>query len=442
MKRTRCDSTCDQPAKKAKHKIEYDKRWKEEFPWHVPVYNEEGNSESCVVGLLCSICQRHSTKQRNRAGTWTDKPCTYLRKDMLHHHKASNMHQDAEACEADRLASQSDGGGIVQAFSARVMMNRKALLGTLQIMYWLAKEEIAHTTKFSSLMDLSVQLGSDYLRELNLGRNAHYTSEQTIRELLQCLSSVIEEQILDDIRSSDFFALMTDESTDIAVLKQLVLVARYMTETGVKTSFLLIQDIPDGTPETIETALLQSLAVKLLDITRLRAFGSDGAAVMTGRLNGVSVRLKRLSPRMNVAHRLALAAAHAADGIPYLQRFKSILQTLFYFYQNSAVRMANLHAIQEVFNDPNIKCKQAKDVRWLSHDMAIKALIRTLPSLFISLDHEASENNEPTAHGLLKFMLSLFLIHRNLPFQTLIMMILQLMVKRGLSISRVLTVME
>ena len=74
-------------------------------------------------------------------------------------------------------------------------------------MYWLAKKEIAHTTKFSSLMDLSIQIWSDYHRELNLGRNAQYTSEQTVRELLQCLSSVIEEQILDDIRVSDFFAL-------------------------------------------------------------------------------------------------------------------------------------------------------------------------------------------------------------------------------------------
>ena len=51
------------------------------------------------------------------------------------------------------------------------------------------------------------------------------------------------------------------------------------------------------------------------------------------------------------AHRLALAGAHAADGIPYLQRFKTILQTLFYFYQNIAVCMANLHAIQEILND-------------------------------------------------------------------------------------------
>ena len=43
-----------------------------------------------------------------------------------------------------------------------------------------------------------------------------------------------------------------------------------------------------------------------------------------------------------VAHRLSLAAAHAADGIPDLQQFKSLLQTLFSFYQNSTVRMANL----------------------------------------------------------------------------------------------------
>ena len=30
-------------------------------------------------------------------------------------------------------------------------------------------------------------------------------------------------------------------------------------------------------------------------------------------------------------------------------------------------------------------------------------MIHTLPSLFVSLDREASEYNDPTAHGLLKF---------------------------------------
>ena len=147
-------------------------------------------------------------KQRNDAGTWTDKPCTYLRKDLLQRHVSKIMYQDAEAREAERLASQRDGG-ITQAFSACVMINRKGLIGALQMMYWLAKEQVVHTTKFASLMDLSITPGSDYLKELNLGGNAHYTSEQTIRELLQCLSSVVEELILEDIHSSNIFALMT-----------------------------------------------------------------------------------------------------------------------------------------------------------------------------------------------------------------------------------------
>ena len=108
---------------------------------------------------------------------------------------------------------------------------------------------------------------------------------------------------------------MTDKSTDISILKQLVLVARYMTETGVKTSFLLIQDIHNGTAETIEMMLLQSVAGKSLDIKRLRGFGSDGAAVMAGRSNGAAARLKKHSPQMISVHCVAhrLAAAHACS---------------------------------------------------------------------------------------------------------------------------------
>ena len=96
----------------------------------------------------------------------------------------------------------------------------------------------------------------------------------------------------------------------------------------------------------------------------------DGAPVMCGSRNGVAKRLTNSFPKLIsihcVNHRLALAAAHAADDIPYLIKFKATVQTLFLFYQNSAVRMAGLHVIQEVLDEPVIKLKQAKDVRWLS----------------------------------------------------------------------------
>ena len=147
----------------------------------------------------------------------------------------------------------------------------------------------------------------------------------------------------------------------------MVLICRYSTCSGIKTSVLQITDIPNGTADTIEAALLQVLSGNGIGISRLRGFGTDGAAVMTGSRNGVATKLRSHSPRMIsvhcINHRLALAAAHAADGIPYIQRFKSILQSFFYFYRNSAVRMAGLHAIQEVLDQPMIKCKEAKDVR-------------------------------------------------------------------------------
>ena len=70
-----------------------------------------------------------------------------------------------------------------------------------------------------------------------MGEMLSISSEQIIAETLQCLS---QELIISDLQSNNFFSLMTDESTDIAVLKQLVLVG---TDEGVKTSFLCITDM-------------------------------------------------------------------------------------------------------------------------------------------------------------------------------------------------------
>lgn len=114
---------------------------------------------------------------------------------------------------------------------------------------------------------------------------------------------------------------------------------------------------------------------------------------------------------MLINHRLALAAAHAADDIPCLVKFKATVQTLFLFYLNSAVRMAGLHAIQAVLDDPIIKLKQAKDVRWLSHKAAISSTLSTMPLLIASLEREGSERHKPAAVGLVKFVKTYYFVH-------------------------------
>ena len=60
---------------------------------------------------------------------------------------------------------------------------------------------------------------------------------------------------------------------------------------------------------------------------------------MVGRVSGVASQLKVRQPRLVsvhcINHRLALAAAHAADNISYLKRFKETVQSLFLFYHNN-----------------------------------------------------------------------------------------------------------
>lgn len=53
--------------------------------------------------------------------------------------------------------------------------------------------------------------------------------------------------------------------------------------------------------------------------------------------------------------------------------------------------MAGLQAIQDVLGGQTLKFKEAKDVRWLSHNTAVQTLRRTLPSIVASLEREAAE---------------------------------------------------
>jgi hypothetical protein len=56
------------------------------------------------------------------------------------------------------------------------------------------------------------------------------------------------------------------------------------------------------------------------------------------------------------------AVGQAYNWVPYLPKFKDILDQLHTFYANSSVRMEGLRQIQELQNDSVLKLGQAKDV--------------------------------------------------------------------------------
>ena len=110
-----------------------------------------------------------------------------------------------------------------------------------------------------SILTRPVTLGCAYFSELEVGRNARYTSHRMIDEFVAVLSECVEQQLLSKVRASPAIGILCDESTDSANMKQLVMLVRYLFEGKPYTSFLKVADIEDGKASTISQSLLSIL---------------------------------------------------------------------------------------------------------------------------------------------------------------------------------------
>ena len=178
-------------------------------------------------------------------------------------------------------------------FQEAISQERRAVIGSLKCMYFLTRNEISHTTNFSGLIDLAINLGSDYLRTIRQSANAQYRSEQIMSESIQCSSKCID--IIIKMQQSDTISLMVDESTDVSITKKLILYGRCVMNGVLNCHLLGIRDLFNGTADAIETSVLQYLQDVNVDISVVSSFGSDRASVMTGRREGVATCLKRLN---------------------------------------------------------------------------------------------------------------------------------------------------
>ena len=235
-KRPRAESEAETSSSKHRQSG-FNPKWSKDFPFVVYTAGK---------GMFCMLCQTWKRQVRNRNGTWITVPCTSLRRDSILEHVRSNSHHDAVKAEREAVQARLRGG-IAQAFESVRTVQRKALIGGLKCMYWLAKHEIAHSTNYESLIELAVSLGSTYMTELHHGDNAKYTSQQSMFEFISVLSQSIEQKVYAELNHSNYVSLLCDETTDVSITKQLVIYVRYVLEGNLKVCYLKICDLKDGT---------------------------------------------------------------------------------------------------------------------------------------------------------------------------------------------------
>ena len=284
----------------------------------------------------------------------------------------------------------------------------KAMQIVFRSLHFLICEDIA-LVKFKPLIEFlhSLDKAGYSLSDLNILKlsDIGYDSSYTSTELLRCMPQTVEDNLKSEMANSKVVTALADESTDISNHKRLVIYAQIISEDmKPSTRFLTNIECQDATGRGIAMSILNEFNKRGVPAEKIMSFGSDGASVMTGKVNWCAAIMRHENPHMQnihcVAHKLALCTSQAAENIQPLKKHQQILTDLFYYFKGSAKRAAKLHDIQALLDDPTLTIKEIHSVQWLSYFNALTAVYRTIDSLMTYLADVGVK--DPKANGLKK----------------------------------------
>ncbi|XP_064631651.1 uncharacterized protein LOC135489945 [Lineus longissimus] len=164
----------------------------------------------------------------------------------------------------------------------------------------------------------------------------------------------------------------------------------------VQNAFVQDMFVPDGSADRIYEAVVKTVNEKELDCNKLGGVGTDGASVMTGRVNGVVTKMKALEPNIIavhcVNHRLALASKDSFGQMPVLVNLEETLEALFKYYNYSSKKKGSLEQLQTLLTSEErgraVTIKHAAHTRWLSHDAAVDSVRKAYDAILVDLESE------------------------------------------------------
>lgn len=172
---------------------------------------------------------------------------------------------------------------------------------------------------FRGLIDFVSQL--DIIFKDHMEKNSVFkgVSKTIQNELLQSMLFVTQEQIKLEVEQTAAVAIQADETTDSSNKIQMVFIIRYVLSGSVHERFWKFMNPPGTTAQQLADAILKEL--NRLEINKkpekLVAQCYDGAAVMSGSIAGVQMKIKEHYPGAHFvhcyAHQLNLVLQKAAS---------------------------------------------------------------------------------------------------------------------------------
>ena len=243
------------------------------------------------AGFYCLLCKKYQTgNTQNKDMKFTVEPSVRIKLQSLKSHLECSAHQRAVSGQLLNRVSYFQ-----RQLDHEAEIQDDVYFKAFYAMYWLAKHYIANK-QVNSLLLLLDDLGC----EVKLFQHRSSGSE---RDIITLIAKVIQDEIVDQVKSSATFGILLDNMTDVTRKEQMIIFIQYYCrqDEKVKTTFLSVESVLDQTDscstnaETLFNVFCSRLSELGLDVTNVGGLASDGASVMLGRNSGVAVVLKAVA---------------------------------------------------------------------------------------------------------------------------------------------------
>lgn len=376
-------------------KRKFQSSWLSLMPWLC--YDEATNVAKCTVcGDFPDLSDHTSKVVKGFSGPF--------KAETFKKHEKSSQHMRCVATMNAKLnpAATPLARAIIKA--DETMINHLRVV--FNCAYYIAK----HNKPFSDLEELLVltnKCGVNVLPE--------YRNRKACKEFVHHIASIVESDLVMDIKKSPFVSILLDGSTDISGEEQNIVYVRYLKGSDVEESFLSLVPLESASSDGYLNALqkqLQSLNLsELLTGGKLIGIGTDGASSMIGEQNGLIAKLSqfeglsRLIGIHCIAHRLNLSVLSSVKEVKYLDQIDSAIVSLCKFYRKSPKRMRELHNVSEALECELLKPQYFHTVRWVGSKVrALTVLVKDWTCFILHLEDIAIKKGDEAAmaKGMLK----------------------------------------
>ncbi|KAJ8041249.1 Zinc finger MYM-type protein 1 [Holothuria leucospilota] len=219
--------------------------------------------------------------------------------------------------------------------------------------------------------------------------------------------------IVNDIKGSDIYSIMADETADVSNTEQLVLCLRWVTdELTVHEDFIGMHPLNNTSADHIISIIKDVLLRLNLHIKNARGQCYDGASAMSGTKSGVATQFKALNKKCLYTHCYGHALNLAVcDSVKSVGCLKEVFETAFEIcklIKKSPKRDSKLDEIRKETKNEHGGIRTLCPTRWTVRGQSLNSLLQNFKELMQlwswSLDHIQDTEMKARINGVKSVM--------------------------------------